>query len=190
MREALRILGRRPLLSGFIAAAMVTASAAGWAGAQEDAAIERPLTEREQVEAAERALDEGRAAADRIQSLVEEARRERDLIRLTCLSDKQTQLTASLSTLEQRVENLRDAIRSGDGGLAGHELSVITVIRQKQDILAREVNQCIGQDVYETGDTSVEVTFTGDIPGSDATVIFAPGGFQVPMVPPPTSPLR
>jgi hypothetical protein len=193
MREAVRTVTSRPFLTGILVATWLSSLVAGWAMAQGGGTSEavrsaRPLNGNEQLHEAESALGEGRAATKRIQELVDEARRERDLIRMTCLTDKLAQYNAGLANLEQRIENLRAAVRSGDTGLASHEFTVTSVIRQKQEVLAREVNQCIGQDVYETGDTKVDLVIDGE-PDSDPTLLSDPDGYQVPLVPPPSSPL-
>jgi hypothetical protein len=196
MRQVVRIVTKRPLLTGLWASAWVSCLVAGFAVAQGGGAEPPPAAEprevngTEQLSQAERVLGDSRAAAKRIQGLVDEARRERDLIRLTCLSDKLAQYNAGLTNLEQRVENLRAAVRAGDTGRANHEYTVTGVIRQKQEVLSREVNQCIGQDLYETGDTSIEFVFVGDFPGGDALQLSGAGPYEVPLVPPPASPLR
>jgi hypothetical protein len=134
---------------------------------------------------------------------MDESRRERDLIRMTCLSDKLAQYNAGLANLEERIGNLRDALRAGDTSRAGHDYTVASVIAQKQEVLSREVNQCIGQDLYETGDTKVEFSIVGTMPGDDPTQLFEAGPYEipgaqsgayfpggVPLIPPPASPLR
>jgi hypothetical protein len=193
MREALGTVTDRPFLTGILVATWLSSLVAGWAlaqggGTSETVQSARPLNGDQQLDQAERALGEGRVATKRIQELVDEARRERDLIRMTCLTDKLAQYNAGLANLEQRIENLRAAVRAGDTGRASHEFTVTSVIRQKQEVLAREVNQCIGQDVYETGDTKVDLVIDGE-PDSDPTLLTDPGGYQVPLVPPPSSPL-
>src|SRR5690606_37336702 len=98
MRNPAKFIVERPLVAGALAAAWVAALAAGWAGAQSGgappAAVAAPRGGPEQIAEAQRALSKGKAAAQRLQGLVDEARRERDLIRMTCLSDKLAQYNA------------------------------------------------------------------------------------------------
>ena len=177
-------------LVGIFCSTCALLMAAGWAEGQGEAPAASPESGEARLGRVERALAEGRATAQRIQGLMDESRRERDLIRMTCLSDKLAQFNAGLANLEVRTSNLKDALRAGDDSRAGHESTVAGVIIQKNDVLAREVNQCVGQDLYETGDTKTEVSFVGDVPGGDPTVLFQAGPHQVPLVPPPASPIR
>src|SRR5690606_9095954 len=97
MRKAVRMITKRPLMAGVWGALVVVSMAAGWATAQGGAEPAAPRAETvpvngaEQLARAERALAQGRASAQRIQGLMDESRRERDLIRMTCLSDKLAQ---------------------------------------------------------------------------------------------------
>ena len=74
------------------------------------------------------------------------------MIRVTCLNDKLTQINANLRTAQGRFTNLQ---RTVDTDQRNHELTVLTVLGQKLQVLDQESNQCIGQDLYETGPTKI-----------------------------------
>jgi hypothetical protein len=140
---------------------------------QPDAAIEGTATSRadltpeEQVAEAQRILDRGTALSRRVAAMLDEARRQRDVIRATCLDDKLTQINAHLRTLTSRVEALREAVRLGDEGRRNHEFTVCSVLNQHFAELEREANECIGQDIFETRPTQIVTIIDPTVPNVD-----------------------
>ena len=179
-----------------IAIALVLASGLGL-GVAQPAAEEAPagsvevetpsaLTADEQLTEARAVLEQGRALSRRVSGLLAEARESGDIIRVTCVNDKLTQVNANIRTLESRVERLEGAIESDDPGRRNHEYTVVAVLGQKLQVLSREANQCVGQDLYETGATTIEVSiddatptedpaFVGDTPAMGPPVFVPPG---------------
>lgn len=145
------------------------------------------LTPAEMVEEAEGIQQSAGQLSSRVASMLDESRREQDIIRVTCLNDKLTQVNANVRTLDQRVTNLRDAVASSDAGRANHEYTVIVVLGQKFLVLDREAQQCIGQDVFETGATLVEMTTPESGPTDDVLLVEDPPDFPFPIVPSPAS---
>lgn len=145
------------------------------------------LTPAEMVEEAERTQTGATQLSSRVSSMLDEARRDQDIIRVTCLNDKLTQVNANGRTLDQRVTNLQDAVASSDAGRANHEYTVIVVIGQKLAVLDREAQQCIGQDVFETGATLVEMTVPSDTPGEEVVYVWDAPADPFPFMPPPNS---
>jgi len=145
------------------------------------------LSSEEQRAEAERIETRGTQISRRVMSMLDEARRERDIIRVTCLNDKLTQINAHLRTLQSRRENLQEAIQTGDEGRRNHEFTVITVLGQHFTTLEQEANQCIGQDIFETGTTQVVTTIDPSTPEEDPSNIPTPPPPSVPYIPPPAS---
>ena len=146
------------------------------------------LSPEEQLAEAQRVQTRGIQISRRVQSMLDEARRERDIIRVTCLNDKLTQINANLRTLEERIENLQEAVQGQDASRRNHEFTVITVLAQKFQVLEQEANQCIGQDLFETGATRVTTDIDPEAPTEDPTIIPDSPGPVVPFIPPPASP--
>lgn len=193
--------GRRALIALFVA---LTLGATGFGLAiAQDAEDEPPpeegaegelpvrrraqLTAAEQVTEAQATEERGTNISRRVLAMLDEARRERDIIRVTCLNDKLTQINAHLRTLQSRRENLQEAVDTGDESRRNHEFTVITVLGQHFRTLEQEANACIGQDIFETGTTRVVVDIDPTTPEEDL-VIRDPGPPQVPFIPPPASP--
>ena len=84
--------------------------------------------------------ERGTQISRRILSMLDEARRERDIIRVTCLNDKLTQTNAHLRTLGTRVANLTAAVETGDSQRRNHEFTVITILGQHFRTLEGEAN--------------------------------------------------
>lgn len=184
---------RRTLL-GLGALVLLGATGMGLAIAQDDrepadvpVRQQAQLTTEEQGAEAERIETRGTQISRRVMSMLDEARRERDIIRVTCLNDKLTQINAHLRTLQSRRQNLQEAVQTGDDGRRNHEFTVITVLGQHFTTLEQEANQCIGQDIFETGTTQVVTTIDPSTPDEDPSTLPQPPGPGVPFVPPPAS---
>ena len=144
------------------------------------------LTPAEQQAEAARILEHGAQTSRRVLGMLDEARRERDIIRVTCLNDKLTQINAHLRTLETRATNLSDAITNGDSDRRNHEFTVITVLAQHFRTLEQEANACIGQDIFETGTTRVVTDIDPATPTEDLEFTGLPPE-EIPFIPPPAS---
>lgn len=145
------------------------------------------LTPAEQLAEAARVDERGAQLSRRVASMLDEARRENDVIRVTCLDDKLTQINAHRRTLAARVESLQDASNVGDEGRRNHEFTVITVLAQNLTELERAANECIGQDLFETGTTRITTTIDPTTPDDDPSVIVQAEEPAVPFIPPPPS---
>ncbi|HJL16250.1 MAG TPA: hypothetical protein RMH99_11375 [Sandaracinaceae bacterium LLY-WYZ-13_1] len=158
------------------------------AGDDEELPVRRraQLSPEEQLAEATRIEERGTQISRRVLAMLDEARRERDIIRVTCLNDKLTQINAHRRTLESRAENLEDAINTGDESRRNHEFTVITVIGQHFRTLEQEASSCIGQDIFETGTTRVVTDIDPSTPDEDL-IIDEPPGPVVPFIPPPAS---
>jgi hypothetical protein len=106
----------------------------------------------EQTAAADAIVSRGTGLSQRVTQMLDDARRDADVIRVTCLNDKLTQINANLRTAQSRYTSLA---RTVDGEQRKHELTVLTVLGQKLQTLDQESNQCVGQDLYETGPTKI-----------------------------------
>jgi hypothetical protein len=100
-----------------------------------------------------------------VQLLVEGARKEKDVIRLNCVADKQAQLKANLTVVDRALQDLRDAIGRRDDGESAHQYSKIAIVNSKVQVLSAEAQACVGQDLAFIGATQVEVDDSGVPPG-------------------------
>ncbi len=152
-----------------------------------DAQRRANLSPEEQLEEAHRIIVRGEDLSRRVQAMLDEARQERDIIRVTCVNDKLTQVNANLRTAQQRFEQLQDAVEAQDSSRRNHEYTVILVLGQKFVVLDREAAQCIGQDIFETGATRVLTEIDPGTPDDDPTLIYEIDDPPAPFIPPPRS---
>jgi hypothetical protein len=144
-----------------LAAAALVALLGGTAGtsqAQETApppapTVKRAVNPAEQAATVRGVVTRAQVLAQRISQMLEEARREADIIRVTCLNDKLTQVNANMRTAQTRMTAFENAT---DPEQKSHEATVIGVLGQKFQVLDQEANRCVGQDLYETGSTKVQ----------------------------------
>ena len=147
------------------------------------------LTGTEQLAEASNLQRHGTQISRRVASMLDGSRRESDIIRVTCLDDKLTQVDANLRTVGQRVNHLQEAVDGNDTNRRNHEYTVLTVLGQKFSVLEQEANQCIGQDIFETGSTRVTTTVDPATPDADPTSPDNPPDEEIPFIPPPESPV-
>ena len=116
----------------------------------------------------------------RVRHLLDDARRQKDVVKTTCLSDKLAQIEVATRSAKERSAALKSAIARGDTDLRNHEFSVLNVLRQRAEQLDAEANQCIGEELGFPGETRVSFAIDPNIapvdPGTGAgdTVVVVP----------------
>lgn len=150
--------------------------------------VRRPavLSAAEQLEEAGKILRRSEEAGRRVSRLLAEARRDGDVIRVTCLNRRLTEIDANLRTVRQRSTDIQTAARVNDDARREHEFTVLSVVGRNMTTLEAQANQCIGQDTFSTGETEVK-TLIEDEPLGDPSLIPAPP-VDVPVLPSPASP--
>ena len=111
----------------------------------------------------------------RIQVLQDQAKREKDIIRLNCVTDKVVQVRVNISIAEQSIASLQEAVTRNDEGERVHEFTRLTIVNQKVQVLGAEAENCIGEDLSFVGATKVDVEIDPNIPQYDPTQPPTPG---------------
>ena len=148
---------------------------------------EQPMTPSQQLDNAEAAVASASASCGAQSKALQSAKREKDIIRATCLDDKLSQCDANLQNMKRRQVALGEAVSSGDTGRANHEHTVIGVLSQKFKMLAQAANQCVGQDLFDTGETQTRSEVDLFAPDQGPAVITAIPAWPIPYIPPPIS---
>jgi hypothetical protein len=107
-------------------------------------------------------------AGARIQGLVEQARKQKDIIRFNCLADKLVQVRANMNVSEKALSSLQEAVGRQDESTAFHEYTRLTIVNQNVQVLANEAEACVGEDMSYVGATRVDVNVEG-VPTGDPT---------------------
>ncbi len=105
-----------------------------------------------------------KGAMKQVLGRVEEARNEKDIVKLNCVNEKLAQIKQILNVAEGAEMALQEALAKGDAG-ADAEYSKIAIARGKADQLRTEAEECIGQLAFVVDEkTSVEVQQPEDLP--------------------------
>lgn len=129
----------------------------------------------EQISRGEQYIATMRGIRARVQTMLGAARRERDIIKVTCLNDKLTQIDVNSRTATDRLASLREAVGRNDDGARNHEFTILSVLKQKIDTLSLEADQCAGIEGDVFGRPSLEVTIDPNITSEDPTEFQEPG---------------
>jgi hypothetical protein len=91
------------------------------------------------------------------QAMVEQARKQKDVIRLNCVMDKLVQVKVNMNIADQALQKLQEAVARRDEGASLHEYTRITIVNQKVQVLQNEGQTCVGAELSYIGATRVEV---------------------------------
>ncbi|MCB9667317.1 MAG: hypothetical protein H6715_04250 [Myxococcales bacterium] len=149
-----------------------------------------PATPEGKIQLGQQVIKQGRQLSRNVAHLLNQARQEKDVIQSTCLDDKLTQANVSTRNAEQRLQALEQAIQTKDADRQAHEATVLSVLGRKLNVLEQESGQCVGQDLYETGETKVTTTIDPKTPKEKAANPPLPDMPSLPVVPPPISPVQ
>lgn len=109
-----------------------------------------------------------RMSLKRVFARVEEARNEKDVVKLNCVNEKLTQIKALLKVAEQADVALHEAVSKRDP-ISEVEFAKIGIARTKVEGLRAASEQCAGQLAYVVDErTTVEVQPPSDPAGERA----------------------
>lgn len=139
------------------------------------------LTPQEQLSEGGKHLTRMEGAASGVRKMLEEARRQRDVVKTLCLNDKLSQVDVAIRSAKDRKGQLEAAVKRNDAELSNHEFTILTVLRQRAEQLVAEANQCIGEESAFVGDTRTTVQIDPQIPPdetpyppTDPTLVIGP----------------
>lgn len=157
---------QQPTPAGTPATAPPAGGAGGAAGGQAQVGFQRKtqLTPQEQVAESAKHVGRMEQAAVGVRHMLEEARKQRDVVKTLCLNDKLSQIDVAIRSARDRRQQLQAAVNRNDVELANHEFTILTVLRQRVEQLVAEANQCIGEEAAFVGATRVSTTIDPTIP--------------------------
>ncbi len=143
------------LLAGSAAAQASDSTAAHGDALKVEAQASEHLSDKEKLAHAEDAVAQMQKTLREVLERVEDARKERDLVKLNCINEKLTQVKALLRIAEQSYIALQEAIARAATDGAEHEFAKIEIARQRVVELRAEAEQCIGQLAYVVDEKTV-----------------------------------
>jgi len=127
----------------------------------------RGTSDTDKLEASAEHLARMKTALKQVLGRVEEARNEKDVVKLNCVNEKLTQIKALLRVAEQADIALHEAVSNKDPA-SESEFAKIGIARTKVEGLRGESEQCIGQLAYMVDEkTTVEVQQPSNLPGDN-----------------------
>jgi|MDSW01.2.fsa_nt_gb phage FluMu protein gp41 len=115
-----------------------------------------------------RAVDSMRGALSKVLRYLEEAREQRDVLKLNCVNEKLTAIKGLLRVSEQAYTVMLTALATKDFTVAQHEYEKIMIANSKTDELSAESEVCIGELAVYSGQTSVTVEVKDEVISSSA----------------------
>jgi hypothetical protein len=159
---------------------LLLASASGVALAQAPArgpalqAKGEAVADADQPRRAADAITAMRASLREVTTKVEEARNEKDVVKLNCVNEKLAQIKGLIKVAEQSENAFKEAADSRDPA-ASAEYAKIMIARGKVDGLGSDAQQCIGQVAYVVDEkTTVEVLQPANQPDRDTSGRYRP----------------
>ncbi len=135
---------------------------------------------------AEGYLPEMERGASGVRRQLSAAREAHDVVKVLCLNDKLNQIDVAIRSAQERMQNLRAAVKSNDSDVSRHEFTVVQVLRDRVRSLIAEANQCIGEEVGFVGETEIVVDIDPTIPEDPSDFPDDPLLSQPPVISSPT----
>ncbi len=99
----------------------------------------------------------------------EDAKKQKDLIKLNCLNEKLSQAQSQVSDAEQAMAALSEAVVRNDTAERRHEFQRLRIYYQKVLVLGAEADNCSGEEQGYVGPAQIEVDVDPTIPQGDPT---------------------
>lgn len=162
----------------FVAAAVAVAQtpaappAPAPTAAQANEAAKVPDNEKLKVSAD--SLTTMRGALKDVLQKLEEARNTKDVVKLTCVNEKLTQIKGLLRISEQSDVALQESVARRESQSAEHEYTKVTIARSRVDQLRAEAEQCMGQLAFKADENAtIEVETPDYLPKNDPSTVTA-----------------
>ena len=179
-----RALGGLALAGVLALSAPVHAQETGVGGQLEQSSSTTP---KEKKDFSTAALAEMQAAAKSVSKLLEQAEKEKDIVKIQCLTKKKAGIQALVEVSESSALSMEQALAEGDSQRADHEFRKVAVALSKVRQFLAEADACVGDAGAAPGVTEVDVTAEGLTDSEDTEPIYD-GVIDVDVDPPDTSP--
>jgi hypothetical protein len=146
--------------------AAVCAVVATSAAAQQQLRPKAGSSNAEKLEAAADNIARMKASLKQVLGRAEQARNEKDVVKLNCVNEKLTQIKALIKVAEQADITLHESLATRESG-GDAEFSKIAIARTKVDGLRADSEGCVGQLAYLVDEkTTVEMEQPSGLPAA------------------------
>lgn len=147
------------------------------------------LSDADKLEKSAEALTKMKGSLKQVLTRVEEARNEKDVVKLNCVNEKLTQIKGLLKVAEQADIALHEAL-TAKSPAADAEFAKIGIAKTKVDGLRGDAEQCIGQLAYIVDEkTTVEVQQPNGLSDAQGSARGVGATSSAPPPPPPAPPV-
>ena len=116
-----------------------------------------------------------RSALKDVLGKLEEARTTKDVVKLTCVNEKLTQIKGLLRISETADVNLQESVAKKETATAEHEFTKVSIAGNKVQQLRAEAEQCMGQLAFRVDENlNIEVETPEYLPKGDPTLLPLP----------------
>jgi len=125
------------------------------------------LNPEDMAERSSAAIGEMREALRTAAAMLADARRQRDLVLISCVNDRIKQIGNVLSLAEEAHKRLQGQSTSGDVDGARASFTKLMLGRAKVATLRTQCQSCVGVESYFYGDTQVQTEVNPELAGGD-----------------------
>jgi hypothetical protein len=138
-------------------------------GRDGDPSGEEKMTREQKIAWVEEQVSSAQHVYKRVETMLEQAKKEKDSIKISCLQDKLTQLEVNLQGVEERRMLFEDAVSSGDAVGAEQQFTILRIYISRVQSLMAEAENCIGEGDVVIGESDTVLTIDDDITDEDPT---------------------
>ena len=139
---------------------------------------------------AELLVERGSQLAVHLLRRLAEARNEGDILLVSCIDDKLTQVNAHVATLARYARELSTAQAMDDSARSERLATMIRGVSKELEKVEGEAQMCLGEDAFQTEGTVIMVTPSQDGRGrAGPPVMVPPEPVNVGVIPPALSPV-
>jgi hypothetical protein len=131
--------------------------------------VDKEMTTQEKIAWVEEQVAAAQGIYTRVESMLEEAKKEKDSIKISCLQDKLQQLEVNLQGVEERRMLFEDALSRGDEGDANQQFRMLQIYITRVQSLMAEAENCIGEGDVVIGESDTKMTIDDDVTDNDPT---------------------
>ena len=121
------------------------------------------MTPQAQLKWVEDQMASAKSVSYRVQGMLDQARKEKDILRITCINDKLTQIHVNLRGIEERLLSLRASVNGGDSASANQQFAILKIYISRIQGLRGEAENCIGEVDVVLGQTETLLEISDDI---------------------------
>lgn len=115
------------------------------------------ISPKEMQQQSEKLIGEMKKMLDRVITIQQVARKQKDVIRLNCVNDRLLQVKKLLNIADSARNDLVEAIAADDERDRYHQYTKVTISHERVSVLRDEAEACVGEDLIFLGPTEVEV---------------------------------